>query len=54
MEKKFEYIQNITDKLLVKCYCPDEKKIVVEDGVTMIGPSAFLAAKQRKLFCQVQ
>lgn len=26
MEKKFEYIQNITDKLLVKCYCPDEKK----------------------------
>lgn len=30
MEKKFEYIQNITDKLLVKCYCPDEKKIVVE------------------------
>lgn len=36
MEKKFEYIENMSDKLLVKCYCPNEKKIVVEDGVTII------------------
>ena len=49
MEKKFEYIQNITDKLLVKCYCPDEKKIVVEDGVTMIGPSAFFGSKTEEI-----
>ena len=49
MEKKFEYIQNITDKLLVKCYCPDEKKIVVEDGVTMIGPSAFFGSKSEEI-----
>lgn len=49
MEKKFEYIQNITDKLLVKCYCPDEKKIVVEDGVTMIGPSAFFGSKAEEI-----
>ena len=41
MEKKFEYIENMTDKLLVKCYCLDEKKIVVKDGVTIIGPSVF-------------
>lgn len=49
MEKKFEYIQNITDKLLVKCYCTDEKKIVVEDGVTMIGPSAFFGSKTEEI-----
>lgn len=49
MEKKFEYIQNITDKLLVKCYCPDEKRIVVEDGVTMIGPSAFFGSKTEEI-----
>lgn len=49
MEKKFVYIQNITDKLLVKCYCPDEKKIVVEDGVTMIGPSAFFGSKTEEI-----
>lgn len=49
MEKKFEYIQNITDKLLAKCYCPDEKKIVVEDGVTMIGPSAFFGSKTEEI-----
>lgn len=49
MEKKFEYIQNITDKLLVKCYCPDEKKIVVEDGVTMIGSSAFFGSKTEEI-----
>lgn len=49
MEKKFEYIQNIADKLLVKCYCPNEKKIVVEDGVTMIGPSAFFGSKAEEI-----
>lgn len=49
MEKKFEYIQNITDKLLVKCYCTDEKKIVVEDGVTMIGSSAFFGSKAEEI-----
>lgn len=49
MEKRFVYIQNITDKLLVKCYCTDEKKIVVEDGVTMIGPSAFFGSKTEEI-----
>ena len=49
MEKKFEYIENTSDKLLVKCYCPNEKKIVVEDGVTMIGPSVFQCSSAEEI-----
>lgn len=49
MEKKFEYIENMSDKLLVKCYCPNEKKIVVEDGVTIIGPSVFQCSSAEEI-----
>lgn len=49
MEKKFEYIENTSDKLLVKCYCQNEKKIVVEDGVTIIGPSVFQCSSAEEI-----
>lgn len=47
--KKFEYIKNIGENILVKCYCLDEKKIVVEDGVKAIGPSVFRGSKAEEI-----
>lgn len=39
--KKFEYICKEDHKILVKCYCEKDKKIVVENDVSIIGPFAF-------------
>lgn len=47
--KKFEYIETRTEKILVKCYCLNEKKIVVEDGVTTIGPSVFQGSSAEEI-----
>ena len=47
--KKFEYIKNPGENILVKCYCLDEKKIVVEDGVQTIGPSVFRGSKAEEI-----
>ena len=41
VKKRFEYIESDTEKLLTKCNCPNDNRIVVEDGVTMVGPGAF-------------
>lgn len=49
MEKRFEYIKNSGENILVKCYCLDEKKIVVEDGVREIGPSVFRGSKAEEI-----
>lgn len=47
--KKFEYIETKTEKILVKCYCLNQKRIVVEDGVTAIGPSVFQGSSAEEI-----
>ena len=49
MEKRFEYIKNPEENMLVKCYCLDEKKIVVENGVQVIGPSVFRGSSAEEI-----
>lgn len=39
--KKFEYICKEGQKILAKCYCDKDKKVVVENDVSIIGPYAF-------------
>lgn len=39
--KKFEYICKEGQKVLTKCYCDKDKKVVVENDVSLIGPYAF-------------
>lgn len=48
-KKRFEYIESDTEKLLTKCSCPNDNRIVVEDGVTMIGPGAFQNCKAEEI-----